>query len=195
MRYRTAILAAASLLGCVLAQTATAAPSEYDVKAALVFKIAKFLAWPAAGAREPESFALCYVGDAAAGRSFDALTRERLTGRAVNVTQLASDGDPRDCQILYITLAREAATTEMLRIAAEHSILTIGESAAFASRLGGVMALRTDAKRVRFEINLLASRRAGLQINSQLLNLATIVGRDDATSASQMPVAPARSSP
>ncbi len=171
------------------------APSEYEVKAALVFKIAKFVAWPAATAREPETFALCYVGDAAAGRSFDALTREKLAGRAVIVTQLASDGDPRDCQILYISLARESATTEMLRVAAEHSILTIGESAAFASRLGGVMALRTDAKRVRFEINLFASRRAGLQINSQLLKLATIVGRDDAVSASPTSVGSARSSP
>jgi hypothetical protein len=28
---------------------------------------------------------------------------------------------------------------------------------------------------VRFEVNLAASRRAGLQINSQLLQLATIV--------------------
>ena len=52
-------------------------------------------------------------------------------------------------------------------------VLTVGEHVQF-SRLGGVIAFIRDGNRVRFEINLDAADRAGLQVSSKLLRLAAV---------------------
>ena len=57
------------------------------------------------------------------------------------------------------------------------SVLTVGEMERFAE-MGGIINFVVKKNRLRFEINLDAGRRAGLEISSQLLNLADSVVDD-----------------
>jgi hypothetical protein len=54
------------------------------------------------------------------------------------------------------------------------SILTIGDTAGFA-RQGVIINFYLENRKVRFEINAAAARRAGLTISSKLLKLAGAV--------------------
>jgi hypothetical protein len=168
---RGALLALAAACAPILG---AAAPSEYEVKAALVFKIAKFVAWPDA-ALTSTKIDVCHMVSRDAARSFNSLAGQTIGGRAITIRALVSEDDPVGCHILYVGAAQELDAAAVLRRVASEPVLTIGETDAFALRAGGVIALKTDTRRVRFAVNLGASRRAGLQINSQLLKLATVI--------------------
>jgi hypothetical protein len=172
---RNLVLACTMLgvLGSFAAPVALPKPSEYDVKAALVYKIAKFVAWPER-VGDSSKLSVCHWVARDAERSFAAIAGQTVGRRSIAVRPVRDMSELRDCQILYVGATTEREATDLLRAAATGQVLTIGESPEFAARTG-VMALRTDARRVRFEINLAASRRAGLQIHSQLLGLATLV--------------------
>ena len=68
-----------------------------------------------------------------------------------------------------------AGLDEVLAEAREHAVLAIGESRDFARR-GGVINFFTEDKKLRFEVNPDAARRAGLEISARLLRLAVLVG-------------------
>jgi hypothetical protein len=51
-------------------------------------------------------------------------------------------------------------------------ILTIGETEDF-TRAGGVIAMRVEESKVRFDIDVDAGQRAGLRVSSRLLKLAS----------------------
>ncbi len=56
------------------------------------------------------------------------------------------------------------------------SVLTVSDMPQFARR-GGMVQFLLDGNRVRFEVNLVATQRAGLNLSSDLLKLATAVRR------------------
>ena len=51
------------------------------------------------------------------------------------------------------------------------TVLTISDQAGFV-QAGGMIGLRVEDNRVRFDVNLLAAQRAGLTMSSQMLKLA-----------------------
>jgi YfiR/HmsC-like len=190
MRRQAVLRGALLALVAALAPLAgAAAPSEYDVKAALVFKIAKFVAWPDA-TLSAGTVNVCHMVSRDAARSFNALAGQTIGGRAVAIKPIVSEDDPTACHVLYVGAAQELDATAMLRRIAGEPVLTIGETDSFALRAGGVIALKTDTRRVRFAVNLGASRRAGLQINSQLLKLATVIDERVLPSATAAKAAP-----
>ena len=82
--------------------------------------------------------------------------------------------DLRTCQVLYVTgLDRRQSllTLDQLKGAA---VLSVGDGDRFAE-LGGAVRLFVEGSKIRFEINLDASRRARLTISSRVLSLARIV--------------------
>ena len=50
-------------------------------------------------------------------------------------------------------------------------VLTVGDQNGFV-QAGGMIGLRVEDSRVRFDVNLAAAQRAGLTLNSQMLKLA-----------------------
>ena len=62
----------------------------------------------------------------------------------------------------------------LLKMTAGRPILTVGEADHFLEA-GGVIAMKNVDGRVRFEVSTVNAQKAGLQISSQLLNLAFAV--------------------
>jgi hypothetical protein len=57
--------------------------------------------------------------------------------------------------------------------------LTVSDIPQFSQR-GGMIQFVLEGNRIRFEVNLTATRRAGLSLSSELLKVATAVRRNPA---------------
>lgn len=146
---------------------------EYRVKAAFLFNFAKFVEWPADSL--PERVPL-RVAILAPGGAFevmaDALAGKEVAGHTLAV--LPFDPDAAPPHILFVHAEEEPLPAELPPALAAAHVLLVGESPGFAARYG-IIGLVPRGDSLRFQINLAAARRAGLNLSGQLARLAEIV--------------------
>jgi hypothetical protein len=151
--------------------------AEYDLKAALVYRTAKFIEWPASAFAGPNSaFVVCVVGDnISAAAAFRALESKTIGTRAVSVRRITGDMlDLRQCHTAYFpsdAADQIAYVADKLQSA---PVLTVGDNKGFVER-GGMLSLIMNPERVSFLVALSATKRAQLGVSSQLLQLATVI--------------------
>ncbi len=149
--------------------------SEYVVKAAFLYNLAKFTEWPASAFPEPAApLHLCVLGD----NPFSAALRA-LDGRTVNVRPLATRHvrDVRDlsgCHVVFVSATGSKRPFQDLNQVESQPLLTVGDSPGFA-RASGTIGLKIVDGRIKFEINVTSARRKGLWFDVRLLRLAGIV--------------------
>ncbi len=150
--------------------------SESAVKAAIIFKIAKFVTWPdSAFAASDEPLSVCMSSDSPMAEAMSALQGRSVRGRPISIRKFdRSESIPTDCQILYVPENGTNPAGAVLDSVAQAPVLTVGDGDRFAER-GGIVALSIERSRVRFAINLKASEKVGLEISAQLLQVARIV--------------------
>ena len=161
---------------------AHAAPSEYELKAAFIYQIAKFVEWPSpntiantgAPVNAGTPLRLCVLGGNPFGRALDAIADKPINNRRMEVSLLDINADTRKCAMLFIAAPAEKHLERIVALSRGTGMLTIGDMEGFAHR-GVMINFFPEDSKIRFEINLEASLRAGLKISSQLLKLARIV--------------------
>lgn len=154
--------------------SAESSQPEYKVKAAIVYKIAKFVSWPTDSfGSQYAPLVLCIAGKDPFGQYIDNLDGQLILGRPMLVRRVADrDLMVRGCHIVFVSRHSEEAA--ILRALAHQPALTIGDSSQFAN-IGGMLGLGFVDNRITFEINLEAAKKARLDISASLLQLATIV--------------------
>lgn len=175
------------LLG-LLAFTRLAAadlPLEYRVKAGFIYNFAKFVEWPADSLPPGATLRLAIVGtpDLVEGIS-QALAGKIAAGHAIEVQAFnpaASDlpASPQPATPPHILFVQRGSTLDGTSAAALFTgqpVLVIGETPGFAEA-GGTIGFVLRGDTLRFQVNLAAANQAGLQLNSQLANMAEIVRR------------------
>jgi hypothetical protein len=166
---------AAATLGCVLvAGGVVEAASELEVKAAFIYNFIKFVHWPSATFEAADELVLCVFGDALQGPLERIAAGKKAQDKRLSVRTLSDPHDAESCHVLFISSAHEAQLGSILDAIRGRPVLTVGEIERFALR-GGIIGVFVSEHRVRFEINAENADRAGLQISSQLLKLATNV--------------------
>jgi uncharacterized protein DUF4154 len=154
------------------------AESEYDVKAAYLFKFTKFVEWPAtAFANAQAPFVIGVVGRDSFQGGLDRLIAGNTTGdRRLEVRHLSASDTAglRSCQMIFVSVSEERRLGSVLSAIQGRPVLVVGESEGFASA-GGTLGFALRESRVGIEINSAAARQARLKISSQLLNLAKVV--------------------
>jgi hypothetical protein len=160
--------------------------AEYRLKAAVLFNLAKFTEWPAAGM--PVAGAPWRVGLLGADRfggAIDELAQTQVVqGHPVAIQRLQSLGDLRGCHVLFIGRSETERVAEVLAALGDAPVLTVSEAPQMAER-GVMINLVMKDERVRFEINLAAAERAGLRVSSKVLKYATLVTSRTATDTPQ----------
>lgn len=153
-----------------------AAYGEYEVKAALLYKLAKFTEWPPeAFLDEPEHLVYCVVGRGPMGDALvEAVEGKAVGGREVVVRRVSKAGDFSGCQVVFLHSTEDHELVKVLSALGNRPVLLVGESRCFATR-GGMINLIVEDERIRFEINPMRSQEAHLRISPNLLNLARIV--------------------
>jgi hypothetical protein len=153
-------------------------PSEYDIKAAFVFKFASFVGWPGESLSSNDAIILGVIGD---DPFADVLQRSLggslINGRKLVIRPVKDLLDARTCQILFVAASEKQRVPAILERVQGYSVLTVGEVDNFCQG-GGIINLRKIGKNLRFEVNPAAADRAKLKISSQLLKLAIIVKED-----------------
>lgn len=149
---------------------------EYELKAAILYNLSKFVEWPSSAYADAEApTVLCTLGKDPFG-DFLNLIEQKRTGnsRAMSVRRLKNQEGIRDCHMLYISTSERKTVTQILSRLKGSSVLTVGEMSQFAAH-GGIIQFTLEDKQVRFEFNLDAASRMTLKINSRLLALGRIV--------------------
>ena len=183
MRLRVACLLAMFAISSVAGAAPSAQRSplarEYEIKAAFLYNFAKFIEWPEdafMASTSPLVFGV--LGDDPFGPALDALEGKTARGRTVVVRRFVGLQGLDECHILFISSSERERLADVLQVLGSSSVLTVGEMEDFVER-GGIINLTITRNKVRFEVNLEAGDRAGLQLSSQLLNLAAGIISDD----------------
>lgn len=148
------------------------APSEYEIKAAFIHNIARFVAWPAAPA--DGRMRLCTLGSSALTEAVAALAGEQIDGLRWDVRQVGAHADLLECRVLLIASSETGNLDRILESISGSAIMTVGNDDGYAER-GVMFGFYLENKKVRIKINVDAAKRAGLKVSSQLLKLARIV--------------------
>jgi hypothetical protein len=81
------------------------------------------------------------------------------------------------CHLLFICLSEKKTVNEIIDLVKDQGVLTVSDTQEFLDA-GGIVNFVIEDNKVRFDINLTASEKAGLKIRSQLLRLAKKVVKD-----------------
>lgn len=148
---------------------------EYAVKAAYLYNFTKYVEWPPEAFASPEApLLICIAGDNPFGKALTSLVGKRVDNRPVEVRLLPTATGIEHCHVLYLGQVDQGRFKAWLAKLGPLPILTVGDSGDFALA-GGMIGLVKTNQRIRFTINLAATRLAGLRLSSQLLKLATIL--------------------
>jgi hypothetical protein len=170
-----ALLSIALLISGAPEQIRAQPPTEeYKVKAAFLFHFAQLVDWPA-GTLGDSSVNLCIFDDEPRRLELQSTLEGKALGtRVLHILLLKQSPASQGCNILFLShdeIRRQAAALRSVR---GEPVLTVGESDAFLSD-GGMIQLRLDADKIRFDINAGAANDSRLKISSRLLLLATSV--------------------
>ncbi|MCP4715031.1 MAG: YfiR family protein, partial [Deltaproteobacteria bacterium] len=77
-------------------------------------------------------------------------------------------------QIVFIASSKPEDVDRLLKAVADKPVLTIGETDGFTGS-GGIIHFYRSQNRLRFAVNLEASRRSGIKLGSQILMSAEMV--------------------
>lgn len=174
-----------------MAQADTAQSREYQIKAAFLYNFIKFVDWPeekTADSNEPITIGI--IGKDPFGDAFEPIKNKPVKGKKVIVRRFKSleelkksgegnksDKHPqieaiRKCHLLFICRSDKNNLEEIIDLVKDYSILTVADTQGFLEA-NGIINFVMEEKKVSFEVNVTAAKRAKLKIRSQLLRLAT----------------------
>ena len=144
------------------------AVGEYELKAAFLFKITKFVEWPESAFPDAGSpIIFCLDGHNPLGEKLEeVLNGQTVAGRRLRLERFSKLAEARGCHVVFL------GGDPIPGIQAP--ALTVGDKKGFCLR-GGMIGLRIQSERLVLEVNLGEVKRAGLRLSAQLLKLAAIV--------------------
>lgn len=143
--------------------------SEAAVKAGFVYNFIKFTQWPAA--REGAPVRVCAPAAQPLDGQLIRLQGRNVGGRSIDVRTGVPAGEWRQCDVLFFGPEDADRTYLLPSRVGPAPVLTLGDLPGFVEA-GGVIGLRMEASRVRFDVNLGSAQASGLVLNSQMLKLA-----------------------
>lgn len=148
---------------------------EYEVKAAFIYNIAKFVEWPERAAPDAKNaFGLCIIGADPFGKSIQQIEGKIVKGKRLEIRRVSSVRELGECSVLFVSRSEKEHLAGITEAAAGLSVLTIGDTEGYAP--GGVMVnFCLEQRKVRFEIDLDRTKRSRLLVSAQLLKLARAV--------------------
>jgi hypothetical protein len=149
------------------------ASQEYTVKAAITLNFARFTEWPTLKSEAPQ-LNLCVLGDNIVQEAFMEMDEKKVGNHTLHVIYLSRPRNLQECHILYISGLDKNTTIQLLAEIKKQPILTIGEESTVVD-YNGMVNLDMQEEKIDIQVNLDASKKAGLMISSRVLKLATIV--------------------
>ncbi len=149
--------------------------NEYEIKTALLYKLAFFIDWPDDRFENEKSPIIVHIlGDDPFGSSFEKTIGDNtVRGREIVLKRIQEIDRKDPCHILFISESEKERVDEILKQLQGAPILTVGDFEGFGEA-GGCINFFQEKNTIRFEINVAAIKRAGLKIGSQVLELKLV---------------------
>ena len=152
---------------------------EYAVKAVYLLNFGKFSEWPKATFADPkQDIVLGLFGEDVFGDALDLIRDKKIQGRRLVIKKLGKGGDPQGCQILFISASEQRQLKQILSLLDGQPVLTVSDMRGFVEE-GGIIGMAEDGGRIKIFINNRAAKDVGLILRAQLLNIATIVSKEE----------------
>ncbi len=165
----TALTAPTRIAAAEKADTA----SDVEVKAALLYRFAKFVQWPALQNGAP--ILVCIVGSRAIADAVTVTVRgQNIDGHLIGLSPADDSATWPGCNLLFVADSEIGRASAGLANIRALPVLTVSDSSGFAST-SGIIELYVEGGRMRFAINAEAAEHSGLHLSSRLLGLARIV--------------------
>lgn len=158
------------LLSCT-SHAAADNPDEYRLKAAYLYNFIAFTEWPAGVAN---TLTLCVYGPDPFGEELDKLRGKNVAGRSLVVRRVNSVDSLGSCQAVFVARPVIGNLARVLDNLSGSPVLIVADSPG-AARQGAAINMSAEQSKVKFEANLSAARRNGLNLSSKLLRLASEV--------------------
>ena len=166
------ILVALYLIGAGQVQAASDAGSK--VKAAIIFKITRFVHWSDTTSAD-KVLDLCVLGDKPLYSELKTTEGKQSKGYNIKVQEIVSvQRGGSGCELIFIGSNSDLSTRAMTTLLQKNPVLSVSDRSGFAKE-GGMIQIKERAGRIRFTINLRTARASGLDISSQLLGLAKVI--------------------
>lgn len=171
-----------ALLLALVCGTMTAVPAavsaerEHTLKAGFLVNFSQFTTWPHQAFTSPRSpFVVGIIGPDPFGSTLDAVVDGvDVGGHRIEIRRLLTGDEVRHCHVLFVGPMNGRELKRMIDLVGSAPVLTVGEGPAFLDA-GGMVAFRVENNRVRFDVNVIAARRAGLTLSSEMLQFARVV--------------------
>ena len=163
---RPFVVAAVSLVLLFTAAHSSAqevAARERMIRAAVIYKIVKFVTWPELAFADATSFVVCGYGSASAISALESMEKRTIQGRPARLkllTELTS-ASTQGCQVLYLVDAPRLNVEGLALILADRPTLIIGETSEFATRRHGHATAGKQPRRTRDQPARRPTRRLG----------------------------------
>lgn len=156
---------------------------EYKIKAAFLYNFVKFTEWPENRFEDSSvPLRICVLGENPFGEQIYSIAGKNVRGRQLAISSLSKVEETDPCHLLFIGESEVERLPVILAELSERPVLTVSDMKGFATA-GGMINLRTVDNKIRFTININATRTVALRLSSRVLRLADIVGRVSAENA------------
>jgi hypothetical protein len=158
--------------------------TEYQIKAGFFFNFTRFVDWPeSAFVTASSPIFICVLGETPLTDLLtDVALGKVVNGRAVSIRRVKASDDLRRCNLLFISAEEGRHTAEILANVKKTNTLTVGETPGFA-QAGGMINFSIQENKVKLELNLEATTRAGLKVNSKLIAVSRLVSHNSVAEA------------
>ncbi len=137
------------------------------------YNFAKFTTWPSMAFRTPDApLILCIIGKKPFSlEALAAVDKKKIQTHPVIINHFPRVTTLEGCHIAFVSRSEHWRLESILEELESRPVLTVSDIDEFSEQ-GGMITLTKSKERLLFDINLQASRLAGLTISSKLIELA-----------------------
>jgi hypothetical protein len=149
---------------------------EYQIKAAYLPKLARFINWPEpkrSDIANKQSITICVWGKNPFGHFLDDnQAKFQSKNRAIQLAYIPLEHIPKDCHLVFIAATNSPEElTRALIISKQLDLLSVGEDIEFIDQ-GGLLALVLENNGIQLHVNLSEAKKVGFEMSGNLLEVA-----------------------
>lgn len=164
---------------------------EYKIKAAFLGHYFSMIDWPQKAFNDKDSpFVIGILGEDPFGTTIAPVLEKTIKGRKIvlrrfgrfkadeknknqDTAATVTFEDLRSCHILFICSSERESILQIIEAVKSYPVLTVGDAIlSFIENQGILNFIPWNENKIGFEVNIGASKNAGLKINSEILRVA-----------------------
>ena len=152
---------------------------EFKIEAALLFNLTRFVTWPGADGKEPNTLLICVAKHDPFVPYLDELHGQMTNHRSIDIRYLVEDADSlQSCQMVFAGKSSREALQRKLPDIASLPVLSISDVHGFA-KAGGMIEITRRNNRLGFIFNMKSINKSGLRVAAPLLQMSTLINEEN----------------